>query len=587
MARLISVNVGLPRDIAWHGRTVHTSVWKQPVAGRRLVKRLDVGGDAQGDLIGHGGEQRAVFVYQIESHRYWESQLGRTGFTYGQFGENLTVEDLPDDEVCIGDRYRIGTALFEVTQPRVTCYRIGIRMDEPRMASLLVSHRRPGFYFRVLQEGEVGAGDAIIKVADGPERMSVLEIDALLYLPGHPIADLERALRIPALSPGWQGSFKALLDQARGIGPQSGNPGLAQQSSPPLAWQGFRQLRVARIDRECESVLSLTLEATDGASLSASLPGQFVVLRLQPEPSAPLLLRSYSLSGDPAASRYRITVKREVNGVASSYIFENVGVDSLLDVSAPRGTFTLREGAGPVAFLSAGVGVTPVLAMLHALVGQSSNREIWWLYGARNRAEHPFAKETHDLIGSLPHGHIVVRYSRPGSGDSVGADFDAAGRWTREAIAALDLPPGADCYLCGPSGFLRDLSSGLLDLGVSPDRVHKEVFGSGDSLTPGIAAAPARRPHSPPGVAESGPVVAFARSGITAHWSTSYKSILELAEACDIPVKWSCRTGVCHTCESGLVSGSVGYLPEPIDLPAEGDLLTCCSQPHTDVVVDL
>lgn len=154
-ARLLSVNVGLPRDVPWRSRTVHTSVWKHPFVGRRIVKRLDVVGDAQGDLVGHGGEHRAVFVYQIESHRYWEAQLGRTGFTYGQFGENFTVEGLPDNQVCIGDRYRIGSALFEVTQPRVTCYRIGIRMVEPKMAALLVSHHRPGFYFRVLQEGEV------------------------------------------------------------------------------------------------------------------------------------------------------------------------------------------------------------------------------------------------------------------------------------------------------------------------------------------------------------------------------------------------------------------------------------------------
>lgn len=587
MGKLLSVNVGLPRDITWHGRTVHTSVWKQPIADRRLVKRLDVVGDAQGDLRGHGGEQRAVFVYQIESHRYWETQLGRKGFTYGQFGENFTVEDLPDDQVCIGDRYKIGTALFEVTQPRVTCYRIGIRMDEPKMASLLVSHRRPGFYFRVLQEGEVGAGDEIVKVADGPERMSVLEIDALLYLPGHPIAELERALRIPALSPGWKGSFRALLDQARGVGPSSGNPGLALQASPPLAWQGFRKLRVVRLERESMTVLSLTLEAADSAPLATPLPGQFVVLRLQRRPGAHPLLRSYSLSGDPAATRYRITIKRELNGVASSYIFDHVDVNSLLDVSAPRGTFTLREGGGLVVLLSAGVGATPVLAMLHALADQNSPRQIWWLYGARNRAEHPFAIETRDLIRSLSHSHIVVRYSRPESGDRLGADFDATGRWTPDAIASLDLPPDADFYLCGPSGFLHDLSSGLLELGFEPDRVHKEVFGPGDSLTPGIAAVPARRPHLQPGDAGSGPVVAFARSGIMTRWSTSYKSILELAEACDIPVKWSCRTGVCHTCESGLVSGSVNYSPEPVDAPADGDLLICCSQPRMDIVVDL
>jgi MOSC domain-containing protein YiiM len=164
MARLLSVNVGLPRDVTWNGKTVRTSVWKSPVTGRRMVRKLDIDGDAQGDLAGHGGEHRAVFVYQMDSYDYWKRFLGRNDFIFGQFGENFTVEGLPDDEVCIGDRYRIGDAVFEVTQPRVTCYRVGIRMNEPRMAALLVAHHRPGFYFRVLQEGEVGAGDDIVKV---------------------------------------------------------------------------------------------------------------------------------------------------------------------------------------------------------------------------------------------------------------------------------------------------------------------------------------------------------------------------------------------------------------------------------------
>src|SRR5437764_7197517 len=120
MARLLSVNVGQPREIPWRGRTVYTSVWKAPVQGRGLVRRLNVDGDAQGDLHGHGGEHRAVFVYQMESYHYWERELKRSDFTFGQFGENFTVEGLSDGEVCIGDCYRIGGTLFEVTQPRVT-----------------------------------------------------------------------------------------------------------------------------------------------------------------------------------------------------------------------------------------------------------------------------------------------------------------------------------------------------------------------------------------------------------------------------------------------------------------------------------
>ena len=227
MARLLSVNVGLPRNIAWQEKTVHTAVWKAPVQGRRMVRRLNIDGDGQGDLAGHGGEHRAVFVYQIDSYRYWQRQLSRSDFTYGQFGENFTVDGLSDEEVCIGDRYRIGDALFEVTQPRVTCYRVGIRMNEPQMAALLVAHGKPGFYLRVLEEGEVEAGDEIVQVEAGSERMTVSEVNALLYMPGHPKSQLEHALRIPALSAGWRASFQALLEREQSGEATTGNPGLA------------------------------------------------------------------------------------------------------------------------------------------------------------------------------------------------------------------------------------------------------------------------------------------------------------------------------------------------------------------------
>jgi MOSC domain-containing protein YiiM len=266
MAQLLSVNVGLPRDIAWKGRAVHTAIWKNPVRGRCHVGRLNVEGDRQGDLAGHGGEQRAVFVYQIESYRYWQEQLKRTDFVYGQFGENFTVEGLPDDAVCVGDRYQIGGALFEVTQPRVTCYRVGIRINEPRMPALLTSSGRPGFYFRVLREGDVGAGDEIVKVREAEERMTVAEINALLYSPDHPRNRLERALRINALSPGWRGSFEALL-QGEITGGKSRNAGLALADAAHPAAPGFRPLVVTARHQESADVLSLTMQSRDGDEL--------------------------------------------------------------------------------------------------------------------------------------------------------------------------------------------------------------------------------------------------------------------------------------------------------------------------------
>jgi len=587
MARLLSVNVGLPRDIAWQGKTVHTAVWKEPVQGRRMVRRLNIDGDGQGDLAGHGGEHRAVFVYQIDSYHYWQNQLGRSDFAYGQFGENFTVEGLSDDEVCIGDRYRIGGAEFEVTQPRVTCYRVGIRMNEPQMAALLVAHGRPGFYFRVLQEGEVEAGDEIVQVAVGPERMTVAAVDALLYKPGHAKGELEKALCIPALSAGWRQSFRALLERAQAGGTMTGNPGLARDVGPPPAWAGFRPLRILETKRESSNVTSLVLEPTDGHPLKAGLPGQFVVLRLKPAPDAPVLLRSYSLSDEPREDRYRISVKREPGGAAGAYIESQVRVEDVLEVSAPRGNFTLGPGDGAVVLLSAGIGATPVLAMLHVLAAEASPREVWWIHGARNGSEHSFAAETSALLKALARGHRHIFYSSPGPADRPALDFDAPGRLDLQALQELGVPRDGDFYLCGPAAFMSDLTAGLAAWGIPADRIHTEVFGSGPSRTPGVAAAALRPPHLPDGPAGSGPLVSFARSNLNVRWGSAFQSLLELAEACDVPVRWSCRTGVCHSCETGLINGTVSYRPDPVEPPAVGNALICCSQPEGDIVIDL
>jgi len=586
MARLLSVNVGLPRDIAWKGRTVHTGIWKNPMLGRCRVGRLNLDGDGQGDLSGHGGEQRAAFVYQIESYRYWQEKLKRTDFVHGQFGENFTIEGLPDDAVCIGDRYQIGGALFEVTQPRVTCYRVGIRMNEPRMPALLTSSGRPGFYLRVLQAGEVGAGDEIVKAGQAEERMTVAEINALLYSPGHAHDRLERALRVKALSPGWRASFEALLRN-----PASGNAGLVPAAAAHPAAAGFRPLVVTAIGRECADVLSLTMQSQDGQSLQTALPGQYVVLRLQPAIGS-TLFRSYSLSGPLSTERYRISVKLEPNGAAGTWLREHIKAGDALAVSSPRGSFILESGERPVVLLSAGIGATPVLAMLYALAAVPSTRQVLWLHAARDREHHAFVDEVRRLMLALPHGRSYVCYSRPGPLDKLGEDFDSSGHFSGLVFEQAGVPREAEVYLCGPNGFMADMKTALASFGVAPQRIHIEIFNGSEPMTPGIVGATPRIPHLPQEAVSNtdpaGPVVSFARSGIAAHWKPSaYQSILELAEACDVPVRWACRSGVCHSCETGLISGAVVYGPEPLDKPADGNILVCCSQPIGDVVLDL
>jgi ferredoxin-NADP reductase len=301
---------------------------------------------------------------------------------------------------------------------------------------------------------------------------------------------------------------------------------------------------------------------------------------------APPVLRSYSLSDLPGSEHYRVSIKLEEKGLASTYLGTRIKVGSNLEVSAPRGSFTLRSDGEPVVLLSAGVGATPVLAMLHALAAEKSSRPVWWLHGARNREEHPFRNESRALLQELKYGHSYIQYSRPGPADKKDVDFDSVGHLAVSAFDKIGVPHEGQFYLCGPPAFLRELTADLATWGVPADHVHTEIFGTLGSITPGMKAE-THAPHLPAGPAGFGPQVSFARSGITLPWDAKYQSLLELAEACDVPVRWSCRTGVCHTCETALISGDLDYEPEPLDQPGQGDALICCCRPRSDVALDL
>jgi ferredoxin-NADP reductase/MOSC domain-containing protein YiiM len=591
MATLLSVNVGRPRDVDWNDRTVHTGIWKEPVAGQVMARRLNLDGDGQGDLNGHGGEQRAVMVYQAESYAHWRRYLDRSDLSWGIFGENFTVDGLPDDQVCIGDRYRVGAAEFEVTQPRTTCYRVGLRLQEPRMASLLVAHRRPGFYLRVLREGLVQAGDEIVKIDANPERVSIAVTDALLYLPDADVDTMRRLLTVDALSPGWHGSFRDLVDQAD-------HPKPKVAAKPKLAWEGFRAMRVTGLDQVTDLVTSVHLRPTDGSAPPTFLPGQYLTIRLAGA-GEPAPVRSYSLSA-PAADGYRINVKREPQGVASTYIGTKLAVGDDVQVAAPRGEFVLSDGDEPVVLLSAGIGVTPVLAMLHALAAAHSTRSVWWLHTTRGPTSHALADEASRLLESLSAGHCRIFYTaaeaatpqepdgpdtpdgpRTPDGPSV-----IYGHLDRARLTTLALPIDASAYVCGPIGFMDAMTTALADLGLSPTRIHTEVFASLSAINPGVVAADRPAPH-PPAIAGTGPMVTFARAGLTVAYDEQKASLLELAEACDIPTRWSCRTGVCHTCTTPMLSGTVTYSPLPLTDPEAGDVLICCARPDVEVVLDL
>jgi ferredoxin-NADP reductase/MOSC domain-containing protein YiiM len=559
----------LPEDVTWQGRTVHTGVWKRPVDGPQMVRRLNIDGDGQGDLAGHGGEQRAVLVYQIESYRYWQQFFGSDDLEFGQFGENFTIEGLSDDEVCIGDRYRIGEAEFEVTQPRVTCFRVGMRMGQPQLPALLVAHHRPGFYLRVITEGRVQAGDEIVRTRVGPHALSVAAADALLYLPNRDLEQLRAAVDIPALSPGWQQSFRELLD---GVGTGAAVP--APDIGVEPGWTGFRPMRIDRVVRESAGVVSLYLRDGAGGALPRPSAGQYLTLRLTGAGDPPPV-RSYSISSDPASETYRISVKREGEGTASAYVHAQLHPGSMVDVAAPRGEFVLADDHRPVLLVSAGIGVTPVLAMLHALAAARSDRDVWWIHVARSAEEHAFAAEANELLAALPRAHEHVFYTA------------TSGRPTLSTLAQLGLPLDAGAYLCGPAAFMDDMRTALLEIGLDPAQVHTELFGTRPALNPGITDVVTVTPHQPGGTPGSGPRITFARSGLSVRWADRYGTLLELAEACDVPTRWSCRTGVCHNCITPVLAGEIAYAPPPLEEPGGDQALICCARPVGDIVLDL
>ena len=578
--KVLSINVGLPQEIEWKGQKVRTSIFKKPIAGRVRVRRLNIDGDGQADLIGHGGEHRAVMVYQAESYAYWQAFLQRNDLYHGRFAENLTVEGLADKDVCIGDRYRIGTAVFEVTQPRVTCFKVGISLGLPEMPALLVAHKRPGFYFRVIAEGEIEAGDPIEKITKGTGGITVADIDQLLYSKDHPKEQLQKALKIPALAKGWQSSFKELLTAVES-GITTGNPGLAGAQAKPLAWTGYRRLRISRIQTESAGIRSFEFQSEDGAALPAFQPGQHLAIRVPIEPASQPLIRMYSLSGAPNSPSWRIAVKKESDGRGSGYLHDHVREGDILEVSAPRGTFIMAADEHPVVLLSAGVGITPMLAMLNGIKQASPNRPVWWIYSAQNNENHPFIEEVRTQAAALKAFHSFILHSRPGDAEQEGRDFDSPGRLTFDVLQRLNLPADAHCYLCGPAGYLEETIQSLRSLGIEERNIHFETFGGPAAKTDG------RAPHLPADNTGDGPLVTFTKSNLEFRWNKKFASLLEASEAADIPVRWSCRTGVCHLCESALLDGAVTYAPTPLDPPAEGNLLLCCSRPAGPVSLDL
>ena len=441
--KLLSVNVSLPKEITMKGKMVRTGIFKEPVEGRVKVKTLNIEGDGQADLIGHGGPFRAVYVYSFDNYAYWERELRRTDFTFGQFGENLTVEGMGDKEVHVGDTFRIGTALFQVTQPRVPCYKLAIKMGVEGFYNQILESGRLGFYFRVLEEGDVGAGDVIERTKVDPTGMTIIEVNKLMYYDKDNLEGARRSLDIEALSPGWRTTFEGRLAKA-------------ETSTGEM----LRTFVVDRKKPESDTITSFYLAPEDGKPLPHFLPGQFLPLKLDIPGQYKPVVRTYSLSDSPTRNYYRLTIKREpappdrpdlYPGVSSNYFHDEVEPGSKLLAKSPRGRFFLDpRGDTPVVLLSAGVGLTPLISMLNAIVDADSDRPTWFVHGSRNSREHVMGARVRRVAEEQSNVQVHIRYSRPLFEDTVGRDYDDEGHVDIELVKRLLPSKDFDFYLCGP-----------------------------------------------------------------------------------------------------------------------------------------
>ena len=578
---IASVNVSLPKEVHHEGKSVTTGIFKQSVEGRIMLRRLNLEGDGQADLWGHGGAFRAIYAYSRENYDFWARELGRDNFAAGQFGENLTVQDMLDDEVCIGDVFRIGGALVEVSQPRIPCYKLAIKMGIEGFQNRFLESGRVGSYLRVLEEGEIGAGDEVALVCADPNGMTVREVSNLLYFDKENLEATRRALHVPGLAHGWKGSFAERLAKA--------GPGTESR-------KGFRNFVVERKVAESETITSFHLVPEDGAPLPEFLPGQFLTLELDIPGRPSPVLRTYSISDRPNPDSYRLSVKREPApadapelpaGVSSNYFDDQVEVGATLRVGAPRGKFHLDPaGERAVVLLSAGVGLTPMVSMLNTIVHGGAGREVWFVHGSRNGREHAMGEHVRRLAQEHQNVHVHIRYSQPDPGDVEGREFDSRGRVDIGLLKQVLSFDDYDFFLCGPTPFMRSLYCGLLSLGLSESRIHYEFFGPGSILSD--ESRPRSTTEGATAAAElsGGAEVRFAHSGVTAAWDPACESILDLAERHGLSPAYSCRSGICHTCMCELTEGEVEYPDEPLDPPEPGRVLICCATPKTDLVLE-
>jgi ferredoxin-NADP reductase/MOSC domain-containing protein YiiM len=575
--KVVSLNLGLPRTVQWKGKAVSTGIFKTPAAGRVALRPLDFDGDGQADLSVHGGPNKAVYVYPAEHYAYWRRELPGTALPWGMFGENLTTEGLQESLVQIGDRFRIGSAVVMATQPRLPCFKLALRFGRDDMVKRLLASGLTGFYFKVVAEGDIGAGDAILPLERAAGSAAVTEITRLYARDPGDLEGLRRIVGIADLPEDWRDYFQERIERLAARRPA--------RRVPAAAWPGYRPFILREKVRESDDVASFHLAPADGEPLPPYRPGQFLTVRLAiPGVDRPAI-RSYSLSDIARPESYRLTIKRigrrpdepGAAGLVSTHFHERLAIGDRIDVKAPAGGFTLDPDRPdePVVLIGGGIGITPLLSMVNGIVAAGSSREAWLLYGVRDDREQIMRAHLEAIARSRPNIHLQVFHSRPRA--AANAPGPQAGHIDLAALQRLLPSRSFDFYVCGPPAMMDSVTRDLAAWGVAADRVHIEAFG------PATIQEEARGPATQP---DCGFDVTFARSGVTAQWTRCASPLLELAEEQSVPIAFGCRAGSCGTCATRLVSGSVRYLHEPDAPLAAGEILPCVAVPAEPVVLD-
>ncbi|WP_294392646.1 MOSC domain-containing protein [uncultured Sphingomonas sp.] len=561
-----ALSTALPREEIIYGKPVFTSIVRDPVVGPIHFGPSGPDNNRTAVHIEH------VLAFNSAHYDHWTRALGleRAAWPWAFWGENLTLEELDETRLCIGDIVRCGEAVFEVSGPRTPCFKLSWRLDqEVSFLKRLVASGLVGVYLRVKTPGMVKAGDPVSIEPAGRTTITVAQVARMigdLHVDELPVA--QEVLKV-----------RELGDTSRQLLGYKINLLEDVLRTRQNRWQGWRAFRIAGLERQGHDAVAVTLVAADGKPIAPFRAGQHIAVQL---PTMPPVVRSWSLSEfEPYPNRYRITVKRQ-EGPGSRWLNDEAAVGDVVQVRAPAGRFVLdRSSFHRVVLVSAGVGMTPLLSMLRAHVLRGADAPaVHWLHSTTDASATFHADEVDDLLAQARLAVRQVHFTRNVEDDHV-RTADRLGRISVAELEEILLTPFASpdgaisepgeyshFYVCGPRSFNDMVIGSLKALGVEQDQIFAEAFG----VAPRGSAAS--------GISSS--QVIFARSGIVADWDASEDlTLLELAESVGVDVPFSCRFGRCGTCAVPVLTGSTRYDPVP-DVPVDpGQCLTCCARPST------